>query len=61
MKAEMNSHGVITLTPENSLEAYALRQWHASANVKHRDDQRQENEHWRGSRLKVTFDMEPTS
>lgn len=27
MKAEMSADGVITISPENSTEAYALRRW----------------------------------
>lgn len=30
MKAEMNSQGVITITPESGVEAFALRRWAGS-------------------------------
>lgn len=53
MRAEMNAQGVITLSPETSVEAYALSKWVAHAAVMVSDIQRAEGMYWRGSMLFV--------
>lgn len=53
MKAEMDSSGLITLTPESSLEEFALKAWIDKAFVRQEDEKRMECGHWRGSMLKV--------
>lgn len=58
MKAEMDDDGVITLTPESSIEVYALKAWYKTARVEQQDLYRIENHHWRGSRLKVNYEKE---
>lgn len=58
MKAEMDAHGTIVLTPESSVESYALKHWCRDAHIQQRDLMRCEESHWRGSKLKVNFDME---
>jgi len=40
MKAEMSEDGVITIRPESSVEAYALRKWSDSAFIKVDDQMR---------------------
>lgn len=57
MKAEIDSHGVVTLTAESSVEAYALRQWVVESLVMQDDVKRAEKCHWRGSRLLVSTNM----
>lgn len=59
MKAEMDAYGTIVLTPESSVESYALRHWCRDAHVQQQDIVRGEDSHWRKSKLKVNFDMEP--
>lgn len=45
MKAEMSEDGVITIRPESSVEAYALRKWNDSAFIKVDDRMRALNYH----------------
>lgn len=45
MKAEMSEDGVITIRPESSVEAYALRKWNDSAFIKVDDQMRALNCH----------------
>lgn len=40
MRAEMSENGVITIRPESSVEAYALRKWNDSAFIKVDDQMR---------------------
>lgn len=54
MKAEMSKHGIITLSPETSLEAYALKLWAEQASIRADDLQRCENRYWLGSRIVVS-------
>ncbi len=61
MKVEMDRRGVITIVPETSVEAYALRQWSRTARVEQQDLQTIETHHYRGSQLKIEFDQETTS
>ena len=51
MKAEISENGVITIIPENSTEAYAMKRWGSDAWVSMQDIIRGENGHWRGSML----------
>lgn len=53
MKAEMSEDGVITIRPESSVEAYALREWVGGSLVEIADLPRNEAAHWRASRIKV--------
>lgn len=57
MKAEMSKHGIITLSPETSLEAYALELWAQRASIKANDLERCENRYWLGSRIVVSTDI----
>ena len=54
MRAEINEHGVLRLTPDTPTDAYALKQWAISAWVTMEDVVRAENGHWRGSKLLVS-------
>lgn len=61
MKAEMDRNGVITLVPETSVEAYALKQWYKTARVEQQDLRTIETHHYRGSHLKIDFVKETAS
>lgn len=54
MKAEMTSDGIITLYPETTLEAFALKHWKNASTVNVCDVQRCENTYWLGSKLVVS-------
>ena len=58
MKATMSEKGVITLSPESDLEAYALHHWAKDAIVMREDIERMEQCHVRGSRLIVKTSMD---
>jgi len=58
MKATMDVHGVITLKPESSIEAFALRNWIDDAWISQEDLMRMESGHWRSSNLMVCTDFE---
>lgn len=49
----MTSEGVITLFPESTLEAFALKQWEAKSTIHVNDFQRCEQRYWLGSKLKI--------
>jgi hypothetical protein len=53
MRAEMTGDGIITLFPENQLEAYALKHWKEMSTISINDLQRMEKHYWLGSRLKI--------
>lgn len=53
MKIEMNSFGVLIVTPENMLEVYALKKYAEEAFVLQQDTKRAESAHWLGSKLIV--------
>lgn len=53
MKATMNEDGMITISAESSLEAYALRKWTESAQINIVDVARAETGYWRDSKLMV--------
>lgn len=53
----MDANGVITLSPESSVEAFALRHWTDIALVQQEDPKRREQCHWRGSRLIVSANI----
>lgn len=57
MKTEMSEDGVITIRPESSVEAYALRRWVDSALINVDDAQRCENSYWKGSRLAINAEL----
>lgn len=60
MKATMSENGVITISPESDLEAYALGRWSLEAVVMREDIERMEQCHVRGSRLVVqTYMLKP--
>lgn len=46
MKAIMDENGCITIAAENSLEAFALRQWADIAAIQTNDMARMLNHHW---------------
>lgn len=45
MRAEMREDGVITISPESSVEAYALKKWNESAFIGVDDHARAINHH----------------
>lgn len=53
MKSTMDSQGVITLSAENSLEAFALQRWVEMAIIRVDDKMRCENHHWRSTYLVI--------
>lgn len=53
MKAIMDAAGVITLSPESSIEAFALRRWVDAAIIPVNDVMRCESHHWRSTYLIV--------
>lgn len=55
MRAEMTGDGVITLFPETTLEAFALKHWKEGASIKVEDFQRCESTYWLGSKLKIGY------
>lgn len=46
MKATMDANGVITISAESSLEAFALRKWADMAAIQTNDAARMLNHHW---------------
>lgn len=58
MKASINKHGVITLSAESEIEAYALNHWVKEAMFMQEDLARTEQCYVRGSRLIVSVDVE---
>ena len=61
MKTEMSEDGVITIRPESSVEAYALRKFVEGAMVNFDDSMRAENCYWRGSKICVNANWHGTS
>lgn len=64
MKAEMSEDGVITIRPESSVEAYALRKWMETAFISVDDPMRDLRNHIDPRRICVNADWlpgEPTS
>lgn len=57
MKIEMSESGTLTIYPETSLEAFALREWTAKAYVVQRDMLRLEDGHWLSSKLIVSGEL----
>lgn len=57
MKAELNEHGIITLTSENPTEVYALKHWVMESWISPGDEMRMEIGHWRGSNLIVSAEQ----
>lgn len=49
----MTEEGVITLFPETTLEAFALKHWKDKSLIKVEDFQRCESSYWLGSKLKI--------
>lgn len=59
MKVEMGETGMLTLSAETSVEAFALKKWCEAALVAQEDVMRGEACHWRGSMLMVRATMHP--
>jgi hypothetical protein len=53
MKAEMTGDGIITLYPETTLEAFALKHWREKSTINVEDFARCESTYWRGSKLLI--------
>lgn len=53
MKATMDANGVITISAESSLEAFALRHWMDKATIPTDDQLRCIKSHWHTGWLKV--------
>ena len=58
MKADLDENGVMRITPETPMEAFALKHWANAAWVMMDDIVRMEQGHWRGSML-LTEPMKP--
>lgn len=53
MRVEMSSDGMLTIVPENSVEAFALKHWAQENWVEQRDITRGAQGHWRSSGLMI--------
>ena len=53
MIATMNMHGVIELSPETEIEAFALKRWSEISAVPQDDPMRMETFKWRSSSLVI--------
>lgn len=55
MKATMSANGVLEISPESSIEVFAMTQWLGKSVVPMRDEKLNESHFVRGSTLVVLF------
>ena len=60
MKCEIDETGLMIVSAETPLEAFALRTWAGAASIPVTDESRNESQYWRGSRLTVVGNLTNT-
>lgn len=55
MKAELNEHGVLNISPETPLEVFALNEWVKQSFIQMQNETLSENSLWRGSKMLVNL------